>query len=397
MKNRGTVSGMVVCLCLLLTLCTPKVETDLPVIDVIGAMKMEKPLMLSELVEYIEYVKLETSPECLIGNGSVLKVGNNLYVKSFNPSVMLVFDGQGKFLKQISRPGKGPGEYKNCPYFDVSQDNKYVAISGPEDGIKLYTTEGEFKAHAKISNQFFSGFFFLSPEKLLTYPARMNISQRGFPVMVVWDIEELQPDTLLSIDRETQPSDMMITMAHSACYPFGGNIYFKEAGHDTLFQLDSKMKISPRVVFNCGDKAVTEENLFISSNQFTVPVSPVCETRDYLFIHAGKGDAYGTLAHHKKTGETFRMPVKESRLYEKAKTYGPENDLEGIDFSFNGIRVKDKIWTSIFQVSDLKPFFDRVNPDQLDLMTRKYFDELRRLVESSDVNDNPVVRIMHLK
>ncbi len=397
MKKYGIVFGVAFGLCLLVTSCTSVVKTDLPVIDVIGAMKTEKALMLSELVDHIEYVKLETTPDCLIGSGSVLKVGEHLYVKNFNPSAMLVFDSQGKFLKQISRPGKGPGEYLNFPYFDVSPDNKYLAISGPEDGIKLYTTAGEFQAQKEISNQFFSGFLFLSPEKLITYPARMNMTQKASPVMIAMDVDHLKSDTILRIDRETQPSDMMFPMAHSACYAYGGSIYFKEVGHDTLFQLDSKMNISPEMVFNCGDKAITEENLFISSNQFTIPVHPVCESRDYLFVYAGKGEAYGILAHLKKTGETFRMPVKASRLYENAKTYGPENDLEGFDFSFNGLRVKDNTWTSILQLSDLKPFFETVNPDQLNLKTHKYFDELRRLAESSDVNDNPIVRIIYLK
>ena len=81
----------------------------------------------------------------------------------------------------------------------------------------------------------------------------------------------------------------------------------------------------------------------------------------------------------------------------KYKIYGPENDLDGFDFSFNQGKFNDQIWCSDLQIPDLKAFFDSVKPDQLKLKTRKYFDELRRLTEGSDVNDNPIVRIIYLK
>jgi hypothetical protein len=396
MKKYEIICGIAVCLCLFMMSCTSDVKSELPVIDVIGALKNEKSLKLSEIVDHIEYVKLETTSECLIGGGSVLKVGNNLYVKKFNPAGMLVFDSNGRFIKQISRPGKGPGEYLNFMYFDVSPDNKYLAISGPEDGLKLFTTDGVFKAQAATSSQFFSGFVFQSPEQLITYAPRMNISQKKYPVIVGWD-NNLRSDTLLRLDRAQLESDMVFPMVHSASYSYGSCFNFKEADRDTLFQLDSKMKISPRLIFNCGDKAVTEKTLFTSSNPFTIPVYPVSETRDYLFLNAGKGQDYAILAYRKKTGETFRMPVNESRLHEKTKAYGPENDLEGVDFSFNGLKIKGNLWTSILQITDLKTFFETVNPDQLNLKTREYYDELRRLTESSNVNDNPIVRIIYLK
>ena len=114
-------------------------------------------------------------------------------------------------------------------------------------------------------------------------------------------------------------------------------------------------------------------------------------------VIAGRGDKYGVLAHQEISGETLRMPVKPGLLDEKIKKYGPENDLDGIDFRFDGLRTGDQTWTSVLQLTDLKTFFSSVKPDQLKLKTRKYCEELRRLTEASEVNDNPIVRIMYLK
>ncbi|MFA5817241.1 MAG: 6-bladed beta-propeller [Bacteroidales bacterium] len=352
MKKFNLISGIPVCICVFLMSCSTKIKTELPVIDVIGALKNEKLLKLSEIVDHIEYVKLETTPECLIGGGQAVLTGNTIYIKNFRPISLLVFDGQGKFLRQISRQGKGPGEYINFAYFDVSPDNRYIAIGG------------------------FGG---------------------GYPMMMAWNTEHLQSDTLLCIDMEPQESDRSVLMVFNPFYPFKGRINFMEAGNDTLYQLDTDLKISPRMVVDCGKRALTEETLFMAPGKSIIRVYPVCETNNYLFINSYSGEDYRVFIFNKRSGETFRMPVRQSLFDEKVKTYGPENDLEGIDFTFNGLRVNDKTWTSILQIVDLKAFFESVKPDLLKLKTRKYLDQLRKLTDASDLNDNPIVRIVHLK
>ncbi|TSA35505.1 MAG: 6-bladed beta-propeller [Porphyromonadaceae bacterium] len=397
MKKFNLISGIPVCICVFLISCSTKIKTELPVIDVIGALKNEKSLKLSEIVDHIEYVKLETTPECLIGGGQAVLAGNTIYIKNFRPTSLLVFDGQGKFLRQISRQGKGPGEYINFAYFDVSPDNRYIAIGGFGGGIRLYTITGEFTTQSDYNSLSWSGFLFLNPNKLITYESRQNGHQKGYPIMMAWNTEHLQSDTLLCIDMEPQESDRSVLMVFNPFYPFKGRINFMEAANDTLYQLDTDLKISPRMVVDCGERALTEETLFMAPGKSIIRVYPVCETNNYLFINSYSGEDYRVFVFNKRSGETFRMPVRQSLFDEKVKTYGPENDLEGIDFTFNGLRVNDKTWTSILQIVDLKAFFESVKPDLLKLKTRKYLDQLRKLTDASDLNDNPIVRIVHLK
>jgi len=196
---------------------------------------------------------------------------------------------------------------------------------------------------------------------------------------------------------EPQESDRSVLMVFNPFYPFKGRINFMEAANDTLYQLDTDLKISPRMVVDCGERALTEETLFMAPGKSIIRVYPVCETNNYLFINSYSGEDYRVFVFNKRSGETFRMPVRQSLFDEKVKTYGPENDLEGIDFTFNGLRVNDKTWTSILQIVDLKAFFESVKPDLLKLKTRKYLDQLRKLTDASDLNDNPIVRIVHLK
>ncbi|MCX6717994.1 MAG: 6-bladed beta-propeller, partial [Candidatus Staskawiczbacteria bacterium] len=308
MKRINLANGISVYLCVFLISCSTGIKTDLPVVDIIGALKNEKPLKLSEIVDHIEYIKLETKPEFLIGYGQAAKVGNSVYFHNFRPTSLLVFDGQGKFIRQISRQGKGPGEYINFAYFDVSPDNRYIAIGGFGGGIRLYTNTGEFTAQSDYSSLSWSGFLFLNPNSLITYESRQNGNQKGYPMMRAWNTEHLQPDTILRIDMESQESDRSVLMVFNPFYPFEGRINFMEAGNDTLYLLDTDLKISPRMVVDCGERAATDKNLFMAPGKSIIRVFPVCETNNYLFIDSYSGEDNKIFVFNKRSGETFRMP-----------------------------------------------------------------------------------------
>jgi hypothetical protein len=390
MKKINAFWGIPFCLSVLLMSCAAPAATDLPVIDVISAFKNEKPLKMSEFIDHIEYVKLETTPECLIGNGQAIKVGNSIYVKTSNPAKIFVFDNQGKFQRQISRQGKGPGEYVNFAYFDVSPDNKYVAVGGFDNTISLYSTEGQFITSAQTNIHFFSGFLFLNRNYLITYEALLDVTMKGYPIMLARNTNDFEADTVLRMDWETQQSDMIFPMKYSACYLFDGSVNFMEPANDTLYQFGNDHKISTRLIMNCGDRAVTREKTFITSDTYPIPVYPMCETSDYLFINAGFGEDFGVLAYNKKTGETIRLPKTNN-------SYGPENDLEGIGFSFDGLKKGNHTWTSLLQVSELKSFFSPEKPVDLKLKRQDNFNELKKLTAQSDVNDNPIVRVLYFK
>ncbi len=66
-------------------------------------------IRLSEFVDRVEYVKLETSKECLLSSAIYL-VGNKyiVAVQPYGPAQVFLFDRSGKFLRKIGGEGKGP-------------------------------------------------------------------------------------------------------------------------------------------------------------------------------------------------------------------------------------------------------------------------------------------------
>jgi hypothetical protein len=139
--------------------CANNPKTNKAVTDEQGSqpvyMKIERPdfgtlqpLRLSEFVDSVEYVQLETTDECLLSyeeTGS--RVGNLLFIGK-----ILVFDiTTGKFLRRIGRSGQGPGEYQ-LPQVAIDEANRRVLVnSGERQGTMVFDFDGIYLGHLKDS------------------------------------------------------------------------------------------------------------------------------------------------------------------------------------------------------------------------------------------------------
>src|SRR5665648_694175 len=66
---------------------------------------------LTEIGSTITYVPLETSEKSLLGDLFQITASNSFITVKDNFSSVLIFDASGDFLRQISRKGRGPGEF----------------------------------------------------------------------------------------------------------------------------------------------------------------------------------------------------------------------------------------------------------------------------------------------
>lgn len=91
-------------------------------LKIIPALTQKKELKLSELVDHIEYVQLESRRECMVAGGWVV-VGEKYIVICTGVrfgEVVLLFNRQGKFIRKIGQKGQGPGEYEMPTQIDLS-------------------------------------------------------------------------------------------------------------------------------------------------------------------------------------------------------------------------------------------------------------------------------------
>ena len=107
---------------------TLPIEETFKEIDLANNLKdCGKPLLLSDIVKDVEYVKLETQDNILVGDIKQLKRTEKfVFIYSRNQNHVMMFDTSGRFIRKIGRVGQGPGEVTNINFFTVSDSLVFI-------------------------------------------------------------------------------------------------------------------------------------------------------------------------------------------------------------------------------------------------------------------------------
>ena len=127
-------------------------QPKLPIFEVMANMQKVK---LSNLVDSIQYLPLETNDSSLIGNISrIVATPHQIFVGDRLANSVFVFNKQGKFLHKICRQGRGPEEYIRLYDFDVNeQDSSIYFYCGTH--IQIYDYNGNYKQTVPIDSSLF--------------------------------------------------------------------------------------------------------------------------------------------------------------------------------------------------------------------------------------------------
>ena len=85
-----------------------KIDTRFISVDFSQCLSNERPMKLSEIADTVEYLELKTPGDLIITRISeVIPIEDCWLVRSREGVVL--FTGQGEFIRQIGRRGQGPG------------------------------------------------------------------------------------------------------------------------------------------------------------------------------------------------------------------------------------------------------------------------------------------------
>lgn len=132
------------------------------------ASMIDGELVYSDFIEDIEYVKLETHTDHLIGSGGVYLCPDGFLIDD-NESELTVFSHKGQFISSVGNIGKGPGEYPyaNSPQVDHGNNNVYFQLQ--TNSVIKYSLDGSYIGRIEIKDfqeltdvWFHKGLFYLS-------------------------------------------------------------------------------------------------------------------------------------------------------------------------------------------------------------------------------------------
>lgn len=229
-----------------------------------GRNKME---YLSNLVDSIYYVKLETKKECLIGEIDKIyhAAGKIIIFDKRIANAVFVFTGTGKFITKIGDHGDGPGEFTKLQDITVNaEDSSICLLDMGKRKMFTYSMEGKYLNDYPVSI-FISAFehshndqFILGGEEVANshVPAieNLNLFMFSFKKRKVASAAfpfTYRPDFSLSTDRQL--------------FRFNNEIYYNPRFNDTIYSITNKT-INPAFVLDFGPNGFTEKEKQANTN-----------------------------------------------------------------------------------------------------------------------------------
>ena len=375
-----------------------KQPSELVILDIISALKNEKELRLSEIVDSIEYVKLETRPECLISNAARVIGEKFIVLLNHQPPQVLLFDRSGRFIRQVGRVGKGPGEYSHPNQIDLSPDETRILIADVWPSIfQEFSVDGSFLSSQKVPQGREDGPFYLD-HRTVVFTRTPFSDSVNYPRVLSMNLDTGETRTLYYSNYKRNPERKAGHCLTNDFYPINGQVIFKDALCDTVYIINPELNVQPLFILDIG--ANTARYICMSKVEINSydHVAYSCLTGKYLLLVGNHSERFH-LVYNLESREAFALSKLKECRGENDYPYGIINDLGGTGpywFWYNA-HIRHNTISDLLQMPDLKELVKSDCFLQADLKTNQYRDRLMKMVEKSLENDNPIIRIIHLR
>lgn len=130
---------------------TATMYADADTISIDGATRCDS-LIFSDFFKAPKVVLLETKPECIVQNIRSLEIyKEDIYILDDRANKLYIFDGNGKFKRTISSPGRGHGEYMKLADFSIDRTKEiiYLLDEATDEILKFSLDDYKFLSSIK--------------------------------------------------------------------------------------------------------------------------------------------------------------------------------------------------------------------------------------------------------
>jgi len=255
---------------LVLTGCSASKDPGCLNVDVAAALKTSGRLPLSEMVTGLEVIRLDTVRDAYFGDMNSLSMTDRYigFVCDQQKRAYL-FNRTGKFLGNIGRIGKGPGEYTEPCVLAISPDEKFIVVGDPWQGkLILYTIEGSFVREKVIKTDSpgwrFDKVRFADNNSIFVVFRRPLKPGQGYASILQYDLQFKLTAKILP--RAATQDEVEVSYPYPTLLPTRDGTCFWEAGRDTIYYIDRKGVATPRyhleIRNHCFDLEKGQRNLY---------------------------------------------------------------------------------------------------------------------------------------
>ena len=375
-------------------------------IDIITNMSNTQKVNLSDIASGIEYCVLELDKKCLVTFDFSFYASDD-YIVTINEAahigitpVCYVFERRtGKFVRQISSYGQGPGEYLNVLESFWDREKGQVCMLGANNTYKFYNIDGTLSHQVK---RFENRLGFVTFEDFYVSYLMSNTKRIAF-----YDKTGALVDSIPNIKFLEKTQTWSYMNWDSWLFTFDNNLHFKDLYNDTLYQIKD-FELHPRYLFNTDGLAVPYEKkedgqqmtaeimrrrLFETAIRYEkyMNIMKILESNRYLYFTVDyKKQLYLAIYDKIEDKSKIMSPVSYSTspLYNKrVPLCGFENDLDGGLPFWPHQMISDKEMMCVYTPEEL-----------LALDISKITDpKLKNVLNSINEDSNPVIVIVTLK
>lgn len=211
----------------------------------------QKTAKISSVFKSLSIIKLETTPESIIGEiGKIIITDSAIYISTSN--AISIFSYEGAFIKKFNKLGKGPGEYDRISDFLIdSQKNTIEILSAGLQKVLIY----DLKSHNYISGYNIGRYamnFVKSNNGTTLFHCGNDASGNRYDKILCY--KNGKPiNTYLRIDPQRAK------YLHVRRFDFfsfhNDTILFTDVHQDTIYAYDGTT-VTPRYCFDIGKKSV---------------------------------------------------------------------------------------------------------------------------------------------
>jgi hypothetical protein len=344
---------------------------------------------LTEIAQSIRIVPLETNPGCLIGSIQNLYAGKNSILvstsggggKSGGESKLLHFTSGGKFLNNIGRVGKGPGEYSDVNDMSVFENPLRVMIY-PSRMLKIleYSFNGTLNREIPFGNGLNNCRIFDGNRSAFT-------SYIDYKVNII-NAKTSDTARYIKVTKETQSGFGSLEGS-----PLTG-FFYTGVGMDTIWRIDQD-SMRPKIICNFGSGHYSTQDYMRAVIQgLNYPPGKLIIGVGRVLSGSGYYQFLLTRENEQKSYIWAHVMINES----ENKSWHLEEGLDSDDILFCTSKVFMTVassgeWVSVVGAGELIEALPKIKANR----NFSYPPELITQIEKMTVEDNPVIVFYTLK
>jgi len=318
-------------------------------LDLNEARKHPQEVKLSEICDSLIYIPLETKKKCLLGrNINRVEIdGDDVFIHE--GWKLLHFDISGKFVGQLGKTGRGPGEYV-CAGLFLDRDNKKVyAMANYRHRVFEFDYNGRLLSDTIRFKKHLNDIVYIPDLRTVYGSLQYCVTDDRYKQYNIYskiDIDEnKQSDAVrskyLPDKYYTDIAKISLNMHSSGLYSLDGNLCYQELGSDTIFKRSNGISY-PHIILNSHKfmpkftsslfKDVSRDVIIhdYKSLLSKVPSMISGESERYVFINKYSDDSY-----------VFDKEKKELVALQKCDDIVFKNDFDGLE-NFEGVYFCNK-------------------------------------------------------